>query len=153
MANNKGATKQHRTMQGKAIDLDMLRKRNELTPAVGNMKVNARGDELGPGGKIVRSREDILREYYENNPQAVPDEQAKTRSRPQADQPAPQKSQSETKETQSTQTKSSSKPRNSSSKSKSKTVEEPKEPLDGPTATELAEWEEDEEGNFVRKDV
>ena len=38
--------KQYKTMQGKQIDLDMLRKKNELTPAVGNMKVNARGDEI-----------------------------------------------------------------------------------------------------------
>ena len=54
-------------MQGKTVDMDMLRKRNELTPAVGNAKINARGDELGAGGKIVRKREDIVKEYYENN--------------------------------------------------------------------------------------
>jgi hypothetical protein len=35
---------------------------NELTMAVGNVKVNARGDELGAGGKIVRKREELLRE-------------------------------------------------------------------------------------------
>ena len=42
-------------MQGKAIDMDLLRQRNELTPAVGNVRVNARGDELGPGGKIIKN--------------------------------------------------------------------------------------------------
>lgn len=56
--------KQHRSMRGKVVDMDLLRKRNELTPAVGNAKVNARGDELGPGGKIVKKREDMVREYY-----------------------------------------------------------------------------------------
>lgn len=65
-------------MQGKQIDMDMLRKRNELTPAVGNSRVNARGDELGPGGKIVRKREDLLKDYYENS-KGVADEQAVSR--------------------------------------------------------------------------
>ena len=32
---------------------------NELTPAVGNAKVNARGDKLGPGGKIIAKREQL----------------------------------------------------------------------------------------------
>ena len=61
----KGA-KVYKTMQGKQIDMDMLRKRNELTPAVGNARVNARGDELGAGGQIVRKREDVVKEYYQN---------------------------------------------------------------------------------------
>jgi hypothetical protein len=54
-------------MQGKEIDMDKLMLRNELTPAIGNMKVNARGDELGPGGKIVRTKEEILQDYYKQN--------------------------------------------------------------------------------------
>jgi hypothetical protein len=58
----------HRTMQGKEIDMGKLMRQNELMPAIGNMKVNARGDELGPGGTIVRKREDIVAEYYEKNP-------------------------------------------------------------------------------------
>ena len=56
--------KVYRSMQGKQIDMDLLRQRNELTPAVGNAKVNARGDELGPGGKIVRPKEEVLKDYY-----------------------------------------------------------------------------------------
>ena len=60
----------HRTMQGKIIDLDKLMSQNELMPAIGNMKVNARGDELGPGGKIIKKREDVVAEYYEDNPNA-----------------------------------------------------------------------------------
>jgi hypothetical protein len=57
-------------MQGKMIDMDKLISQNELTPAVGNAKVNARGDVLGAGGKIVKKREDIMAEYYETNPKA-----------------------------------------------------------------------------------
>jgi|TARA_B110000503_G_scaffold131471_1_gene206142 hypothetical protein len=65
----------YKTMQGKQIDMDLLRKRNELTPAVGNVRMNARGDELGPGGKVVRNREEILKDYYESSA-GVPDELA-----------------------------------------------------------------------------
>jgi len=64
MSKVSSAKKQHRSMRGKQVDMDLLRKRNELTPAVGNARVNARGDELGPGGQIVRKREDIVQEHY-----------------------------------------------------------------------------------------
>jgi hypothetical protein len=78
------AQKQHRSMRGRVVDMDLLSKKNELTPAVGNARVNARGDELGPGGKIVRKREDIIREYYEQNPNAVKDESGSFRTAPAA---------------------------------------------------------------------
>ena len=47
-------------MQGKEIDMTKLVMQNEMTVAVGNVKVNARGDELGPGGKIIRKVEDTI---------------------------------------------------------------------------------------------
>jgi hypothetical protein len=75
--------KVYRSMQGKSIDMDLLRKRHELTPAVGNSRVNARGDELGPGGQIVRKKEDVLKEYYENA-KGVADENPVRRSVPNA---------------------------------------------------------------------
>ena len=53
-----------RSMQGKEVDMDKLIRQHELMPAVGNVRVNARGDELGPGGKIVRKREDSSVEYH-----------------------------------------------------------------------------------------
>lgn len=52
----------YRSMQGKEVDLNRLMNQNELTMAVGNVRVNARGDELGAGGQIVRRREELLRE-------------------------------------------------------------------------------------------
>jgi hypothetical protein len=64
MAQKPQPKKTYRTANGKIVDMDLLRQKNELTPAVGNVRVNARGDELGPGGKIVRSREDILKDFY-----------------------------------------------------------------------------------------
>lgn len=61
----------YRTMMGKEIDMDKLIAQNELMPAIGNMKVNARGDELGPGGKIIRKREEVMAQYYETNPKSL----------------------------------------------------------------------------------
>jgi hypothetical protein len=49
----------HRSMQGKVVDMNKLINVNELTPAVGNMNVNARGDKLGPGGQIIKKREEL----------------------------------------------------------------------------------------------
>lgn len=54
----------YRTMQGDQIDIEALFQKNELAVAVGNMQANARGDELGPGGVIVKTREQKAREYY-----------------------------------------------------------------------------------------
>ena len=63
--------KAYRTMRGREVDFEKLNLRNETTPAVGNMRVNARGDELGAGGKIIKTREQILADYYQNNPRSV----------------------------------------------------------------------------------
>lgn len=63
----------YKTMQGREVDMEKLMRQNELMPAIGNARVNARGDELGPGGKIVRKREEVIAEYYESNPKAIPE--------------------------------------------------------------------------------
>lgn len=55
----------YRTMQGEQVDIEALFQKNELAVAVGNMQANARGDELGPGGTIVKTREQKAREYYQ----------------------------------------------------------------------------------------
>jgi len=81
MVQRQKGQKVYKTMQGKTVDMDLLRKRNEMTPAVGNARVNARGDELGTGGKIVRKKEDLLKEYYENS-KGVADEPAVRKSSP-----------------------------------------------------------------------
>lgn len=61
--------KLYRSMQGKQVDMDMLAAKNETMPAVGNVRMNARGDELGPGGVVVRKREDIVNDHYnQQNP-------------------------------------------------------------------------------------
>lgn len=67
----------YKTMQGKVIDMEALMTNNETMPAVGNAKMNARGDELGPGGKIIRTKEELVSEYYEDNPNSLPKENSK----------------------------------------------------------------------------
>jgi len=54
----------YRTAHGKQLDIDKLRLVNEKTIAVGNMKVNARGDQLGQGGKIVATRNELMKQQY-----------------------------------------------------------------------------------------
>jgi len=55
----------YRTMQGDQVDIEALFHRNELTQAVGNMRVNARGDELGNKGEVVKTKEQRAKEYYD----------------------------------------------------------------------------------------
>lgn len=118
----------YQTMQGKQIDIDLLRKRNELTPAVGNARVNARGDELGPGGKIVKKREDSVKAYYQT-PNAVNGtvEEAET---PLAEEVVAEKPKART--TQKAKTPAQ--------------VAKEQEELDT-----QEEWVEDKDGNFVKR--
>jgi hypothetical protein len=55
----------HRSAQGKMVDMNKLAKQNELTLAVGNVRVNARGDQIGPGGEIIKKREEVVASYYD----------------------------------------------------------------------------------------
>jgi hypothetical protein len=66
--------KVYTSVRGKEIDMERLSLKHETEPAVGNARMNARGDELGAGGKIVKTREQILQDYYKNNPRAIKDE-------------------------------------------------------------------------------
>lgn len=48
--------KVYRTAQGRVVDLGVLEAQNEHVRAVGNMKVNARGDKLDANGNIISTR-------------------------------------------------------------------------------------------------
>ncbi len=48
----------YRTALGKQIDIDKVRLLNEETPAIGNMRVNARGDLLGRDGQIQQPKDE-----------------------------------------------------------------------------------------------
>ena len=56
--------KTHTTAQGKQISMDSIRLSNEDVIAVGNMKVNAKGEQLGPGGVPESSRRQAVNDYY-----------------------------------------------------------------------------------------
>ena len=128
------ARQTYKTMRGKTVDMDLLQQRNELTPAVGNARVNARGDELGPGGKIIRKKEDILNDYYENSDR-LPDVPMPKDAAVKAD-PAPSKAALKGKS-------------RAQQKVEEKGIEE-----DPKMAAEFGdddEWVEDDNGNFVPK--
>lgn len=57
----------YKSALGKPVDMDALRLANETVIAVGNAKVNARGDELGHGGAIIKTRAQIVQEYHSMN--------------------------------------------------------------------------------------
>lgn len=56
----------------KPVDMEKLTIQHEKQIALGNMGVNARGDVLGAGGKILKTREEVMKEYYEANPEINP---------------------------------------------------------------------------------
>ena len=59
-----------RTAKGRIINIDDLIASAPHTTAVGNMKVNAQGDEIGKGGEVTATREQRTRAYYKNHPQS-----------------------------------------------------------------------------------
>jgi len=54
--------RQHRTAQGRALDMDALILKNEKVRAVGNISVNARGDQIDAKGNIIKTRAEIMKE-------------------------------------------------------------------------------------------
>lgn len=71
--------RQYRTSKGAIVDVDALRVANERTIAVGNMRTNASGDVIGKGGKVIKRRDEIAKEYYRDNPRAVKNASIKDR--------------------------------------------------------------------------
>lgn len=120
-------------MRGKTVDMDLLRKRNELTPAVGNARVNARGDELGPGGQIVRKREDIVQEHYAQAG-VVADSSGRTKT---------------TKD--NTVTKKTTETINTVAKKEETVLDAPLTAAEQEMLDEADAWVEDADGNFVPK--
>lgn len=69
------------TANGKRINIDSIIAQNESTIAVGNMKVNARGDQLGPGGKVELTRDKVMQDHYKLNTPIAVDEPPQPRKR------------------------------------------------------------------------
>jgi len=61
-----------KSSRGADVDFEKLQLMQETNIAVGNTKTNARGDQLGKGGEIEKTADQIAREHYnKNNPKAV----------------------------------------------------------------------------------
>lgn len=54
----------YKTANGKTVDMGSLALKNEQVRAVGNMKVNARGDQVDDNNRIIASKpEQVQRQY------------------------------------------------------------------------------------------
>lgn len=56
----------HYTARGEQIDMNALAMKHSTTPALGNAKMNARGDVLGDGGIVLKTQEQIEAEWKRN---------------------------------------------------------------------------------------
>jgi hypothetical protein len=61
------AQRKYRTARGKTVDFGAMLANNETVPALGNMNVNARGDEILPDGTIIKTRDHVMKEYHNLN--------------------------------------------------------------------------------------
>ncbi|MDA8956784.1 hypothetical protein N9H30_00280 [bacterium] len=61
----------HITSKGKVIDMESVIAQQGDAVAIGNMRVNAKGDLLGPGGKIIKTADERAREHYKNSDSSV----------------------------------------------------------------------------------
>lgn len=52
----------HTSYRGQHIDMDMMKFQNQHDRALGNANMNARGDKLGAGGTIIKTREELIAE-------------------------------------------------------------------------------------------
>lgn len=66
--------KTYRTAQGKTVDLGSLMLQNENTRAVGNMKVNARGDLIDGWNRPIDRRTQQVQKQYDRQVSNVLDE-------------------------------------------------------------------------------
>ena len=53
------------TAQGQKLDMGSLRLKNENTRAVGNMKVNARGDLVDDMNRVISKKTDQVNQQYQ----------------------------------------------------------------------------------------
>jgi hypothetical protein len=54
----------YKTAKGKMVDMDKVKLSNETAIAVGNMKVNARGDLIGNDGQVSMGRNQLMDQVY-----------------------------------------------------------------------------------------
>jgi len=63
----------YRSANGKTVDMGALRLQNERVRAVGNMRVNARGDVINDNNEVIRTRnEQVDKQYQKQTRQSLP---------------------------------------------------------------------------------
>jgi hypothetical protein len=63
----------YRSANGKSVDMGALRLQNERVRAVGNMRVNARGDVINDNNEVIRTRnEQVDKQYQKQIRQPLP---------------------------------------------------------------------------------
>jgi hypothetical protein len=60
----------YRSANGKTVDMGALRLQNEKIRAVGNMRVNARGDEINDANEVIRTRNEQVEKQYDQQAHA-----------------------------------------------------------------------------------
>ena len=59
----------YRSANGKTVDMGALRLQNEKVRAVGNMRVNARGDVINDNNEVIRTRNEQVSKQYKKQTQ------------------------------------------------------------------------------------
>lgn len=158
--------KERKSMRGVSVDLGKLMAQQEKSISVGNTKSNARGDQLGRAGRVVKSADELAREHYNrNNPNAVKattlkidDEVVDVVAKQEVDdweEPSVEESkQTKASEKDAEATSEDVKSMGSKKEQKSSGIETEDNPENVEAQQESVEeddWVEDAEGNFVRK--
>lgn len=155
--------KSYKSMRGANVDIGKLMSKQERNISVGNTKSNARGDQLGRAGRVVKSADEIARDHYNrNNPNAVAKASIKIDEGPAAKkavveddwvEPAYEETkQEETSKEDDKTPKANAKSMVVKEEEKSTEVEtENNKEIIEEQSVEEDEWVEDAEGNFVRK--
>ena len=60
----------YKSANGKNIDMGALRLQNERVRAVGNMRVNARGDVIDDNNEVIRTRNEQVKKQYQQQAHA-----------------------------------------------------------------------------------
>jgi len=140
-----------KSMRGVEIDLGKLMARQEKNITVGNTKSNARGDQLGRGGRIVKSADELAREHYNrNDPKAVVHGGIK------ADEEIPNVQVQEVEKPKDDWVEPTPKPTPAAvpQPTPAEVTPEPPKPVPTPKPAPSQEddpWVEDKDGNFVRQ--
>tara|TARA_B100001057_G_scaffold495014_1_gene592964 strand:- start:6579 stop:7031 length:453 start_codon:yes stop_codon:yes gene_type:complete len=139
--------KNYKSMRGVSLDLAKLMAQSEKEIAVGNTQANARGDQLGRGGRVVKSADQIAREHYnQNNPRAVVKSSIKVDNVLDAGKPVQKQKQTEDDWVEPKTT-----PQTMSEREEYANAGISKEEAEKKAPETNDDWVEDEEGNFVRK--